>query len=159
MKIKGARQSKKTVAVEIMGGKVTLKPVSMFFALELEEELPEPAPPIKGVVRDGKGRIIRDENGAATPVYDLMSLEYKKAVGKRDLMTTVKMIADSVADGLEFDADPALRAKDPEKYYEALLQEMNEYGLTIGDLNKIGNSIQKISGIDVETVQETERNF
>jgi hypothetical protein len=159
MKIKGAKQAQKTVTVELMGGQVKLKPVSMFFAMEIEDELPEPKPKILDYARNGKGQIIRDERGVAVPVYDTEDAEYRKAVKKNQILQTVKMIVDSVVDGIEFEADPDLRKKDFDKYYSGILGEMEEAGLTIGDIQRLGKEIQKISGIDSENSQGVKQNF
>ena len=126
MKIKGAKQAQKTVTVELMGGQVKLKPVSMFFAMEIEDELPDPKPKILDYSRNGKGQIIRDERGIAVPVYDTEDTEYRKAVKKNQILQTVKMIVDSVVDGIEFETDPDLRKKDYDKYYSGILAEMDQ---------------------------------
>ncbi|KYC47833.1 MAG: hypothetical protein AMQ22_00237 [Candidatus Methanofastidiosum methylothiophilum] len=159
MKIKGASNTPKTIVVEICGGKVTLKPVSVVWSLETEEMLPTPTPPIKAYVRDGKGKIIRDSDGVATPVYDFKNPEYKKEVTKIQILQTVKMIADSIVDGMEFETDSELKSQKPREYYEALLKEMTDYGLNIGDLNRLGVAIQKISGLDEANIREVEGNF
>lgn len=157
MKIKGAKNSKQTKTVNFMGGSVTIKPISLLFAIETEEQLPEPTPPILNYARDKGGKIIR-ENGVAVPVYDYSSPEYKRALSMQRNLVSVKMVVDSVADGLEFDTPADLLKENPRKYYEEIFKELNEYGCSVGDLTQLANEISRLSNID-DKLEGMQENF
>ena len=74
----------------------------------IQEELPDPKPPIRGF-EVWKGKVLRDEDGRAIPKVDTDDVEYRKAVRLNNRRQSVAMIVRSLwaDDAVAFPGPPA----------------------------------------------------
>lgn len=74
-------------------------------------------------------RDIRDPNGSGQMVPDTSTdtPEYRAAEERWSLRKKAMRIYDSTIDGIEWETDPALRKADPERFFDAILEELGEF--------------------------------
>ncbi len=125
-----------------------------------EAELSTPMPRRLGIETSGpKNRpVIDPETGRAVIKYDDQDIGYLKELRETKKLQVVKMLVDGSAPGqvqFESQLDPA----DPKAHYRAVLQELKEFGFSMGDLLTIINRIGTLSNLGEDEVKSAEAGF
>lgn len=126
---------------------------------EAERELPTPQPPHLGVDTDQKGRVrFNPTTGRPIQRYNEQDPKYQAALQATKKLQSVKMFLDGIAPGqLDFSA-----SKDPDDaatYYRAVLAELKEFGITMGDLVRVTKAIGRLSGLTDEDMEAATAGF
>lgn len=125
-----------------------------------EAELSTPRPRRLGIETSGpKNRpVIDPETGRALVKYNDTDPGYLKDLRETNKLQAVKMLLDgSVPGQIEFDAQ--IDPENPKAYYRAVLQELKNFGFSMGDLLTLVQRIGTISGIGEDDVKSAEAGF
>lgn len=128
------------------------------YADEAEAEIPSPNPPFKGLSRNKKGRLDKDDQGRPIKLYDEQDPGYVKESQVVKQLQSVKMVVDAL-DLKEANFETQKEGMDPKDYYTAIRQEMKDYGFSIGDLVKLIEAVAAVSNIDEETAGKAKADF
>ncbi len=146
------RQVKK---VEIASGiELEIQDLPPTYTDMLRARLPEPVPPKLGPAREG-GRHVRDERNRIVYEYNESDPKYLEALAIHSLRCTVFFLLEGVAPGqMEFNAVENGSWPD---YYDAVLEELIEFGWGMGQLNLVAEAVRELSRIDEAAVEQRVR--
>jgi len=126
---------------------------------QVRDWIPDPAPPAKGVLIDEKKRIVRDAAGRPLPHYQFHDPGYRAALRRQ----ATRRAALILVKGVEPDKRVAFEAKldgdNHEAYADAILRELDEWGLTEGDVLAILEGIRQLSGMTEERLEAVRESF
>lgn len=125
---------------------------------EAEAEIPSPQPPFKGLSRNRKGRLDKNDEGKPIKMYDEHDPEYVKESQAVRQLQSLKMVIDAL-DPNEVSFETQRDGVEPRAYYEAVRQEMTDYGVSLGDLVKLIEAVADVSAIDTETANKAKADF
>lgn len=135
---------------------LVISPIPLDFSDILEKQIPSPNPKIKGVLKDKKGRYIRDEQtGKPLPEYDTTDKKYIAELKTCQRRQSMCLLIEGLRkdETLEFEAKNEAY-EDVREFYDAVYAELLKAGMTIGQQIKIINAINKVSGLDEKEVEE-----
>lgn len=126
----------------------------------IEKELPSPNPPQKGFVRNKDGRFVKNENGQPIPFFDEHDLEYKKESREISKLQSVAMLYQSLLQdpGVEWDTN-FVDTKDKKVFYQKILQELKDFGLTMGELAELFKEVSQLSNLTGKEIDEARDLF
>lgn len=126
----------------------------------IEKELPSPNPPQKGFVRNKDGRFIKNENGQPIPFFDNHDPEYKKDSTEISKLQSVAMLYQSLTQdpNVEWDVSPD-DTKDKKVFYRLVLQELKDFGLTMGELAELFKEVSHLSNLTGKEIDEARDLF
>lgn len=128
------------------------------YADEAEAEIPSPRAPFKGVSRNKKGRLDKDDQGRPIKLYDEQDPEYVKESGIVKQLQSVKMVVDALdPDEVSFETEK--NGQQPMEFYAAVRREMTAFGFSIGDIVKLIEAVAEVSNIDQETTDQAKADF
>jgi len=129
---------------------------------QVRDWIPDPAPPAKGVLIDDKKRIVRDAAGRPLPNYQFHDPGYRAALRRQ----ATRRAALILVKGLETDAkvhfDSVAKGSSPEDIAEradGILRELDEWGLSEGDVLAILEGIRQLSGMTEERLEAVREGF
>lgn len=121
------------------------------FLARINDELPDPTPPIVGVKRRADGTVEKDAEGRPLQISNTDDPAHKKAVEAVGRMRTVAIILECLGDQVEVAArerDYGTRAQ----YMQAVWDEMEEFGFTLGALEKLTRAAMRLAGVGDDEV-------
>lgn len=127
------------------------------FDAQLEEELPPPSPKRLGVEKDAQGRVLFDDAGNPVPKYNTDDPAYQKAMKRTRRLQAVMTVIEGVAPGQW--SFSATKDADPAAYYEAVLAEMKDFGISMGDMVRLIQAIGSISEMSEDDLKVAEGVF
>ncbi len=151
----------KQITLTTLDGKgitVTIQDLPPTYGDELQAALPLPQPKLLGVLKDGKGKIERDERtGKPIMQYDDQDAKHLKDTSQIETLHLVYMVLHGLEDGqVEFETP---KGEDLPAYYREVLREMKDFGLGMGQVTRIANAVRELSGITDEDVERATRDF
>ena len=133
---------------------VTLRPLPLGFHRRLKERgLVPPAAPRKAA-RDSGGRVLRDERGMAVLTEETESAAHLTAVDRYQERLAAVMLAESLTGDVVVETPPPAEGGDWSAYADAVLAELDEAGVTPGDLATLCRGVCAASGLLSEAVTE-----
>ncbi len=164
MKIKGAAPGRNTADVTLgrPGGKsvtLTVSALPLGYWDDVEQWIPEPRPPQSGFVRDTDRALAKDAQGRPVAEYDRDDPKYLAACKRATILQNALCIAEALQNEpkVTFDAKPSRNRM--EKYAEALIDEMKEFGLSDGDQVAILRAVGTASSISFTRLAEEREGF
>lgn len=129
---------------------LNLKPLPYDFLSIIEKRLPSPRPPQVGILKDSRGRWVRDENGRPVPEYNENDPEYKTQVEEiNDLQATAFLY-----EGLKGDKDISFEAIEPhhdekkwKDFYKQVREELKQAGMSMAQRTIILQALQNDSNM------------
>jgi hypothetical protein len=139
---------------------LTIQDLSPSYADDMARELPEPAPPVVGALKNPDGRgFVKDDKGRNQMEYDFLNEDYLAKCAVHRIHGLVFMVLQGVSpDQMEF-ATTRDDGVSPQQYYSALMGEMKAFGFGIGQITKIANAIRDLSGITDEDIEQAQAGF
>ena len=125
---------------------------------DAEVEIPSPTPPVKGWVRDRKGRLDKDGRGRPIKNYDEDDPEYQKQLRVARQLQSVKMVYDAL-DPTEITFETSRDGKTPAAYYAGIREELMAFGFSVGDLVTLVQAVTETSGLDEEMAERARADF
>ena len=140
-----------------------LAPLPLGFHQKLKRRgITPPQPPAK-VARDSTGKAVRDANGQVVTIPDVNQSDYLNASELYHQRVAILSLFES----LRNDNNVSFEAKSPttesaadwEKFADTLFDELQQAGLSCGDLLKLCAGICRISNLLDDHIQEARANF
>lgn len=140
---------------------VTMQPLSLGFQRRLRERGVVPPSPPARIARDAAGKPIRDDAGQAVTFADEQDRDYLDRLEQYHQRIAVLTVAESLA------CDPAVTFETPSpagadgwnEYADALFKEMEDAGLTAGDLVQLCTFACRISNLSGGHLQQAQSGF
>lgn len=155
-------EKEKIVTIQTKIGEInlTVLPIPLDFHETLEKEIPSPHSKIIGVMKDKKGRFVRDEQtGKPLPEYDLKNPKYLEELKTCQRRQSISLLLKGLRQDKTLKFEVKKEAfEDVKSYYDEIYNELLQAGMTIGQQIKIINAINKVSGLDEKEVEEA-KNF
>lgn len=142
------------------GEKITIpiRAVGPKYEVGIADELPPPQPP-HVYARNSKGQIIRDAAGKPQKVHDEADPAYLAKAKRLNVLSLVAYIYAGTITGPDFEWTTKRGAENAETFYAAILDEMEEFGLSQGDIRDWWQEIATISRLLPEEVTEARDSF
>lgn len=154
---------------------IEIRPMPVTFGQKITERLPDPVPPI-AIARDAKGKVIRYDlprepqlHGKPAMMYVTEDPEHKKRVlqtNMRQAMLAFYEISRSASNEehrIQWDAvpphDECTDAMEWEVFADALMSEVQSFGLPMAAILSTCNRVAEISGADPRQIQELASTF
>lgn len=144
---------------------LTLRPLPLGFYRRLRDRgLLPPIPPVR-VARDTQGRPLRDAKGQVLTLPDEQDDTYRTAVERYHQRVAILAIAESLTADPDVTLDtepPAADDASPETwaaYADQLHDELEAFGLTVGDLLTLTHEVCRISGLVEQHTAEAAATF
>lgn len=132
---------------------VTSLPLS--FSRTAEKICPTPKAPDK-VVRDN-GKPIKDANGRPVKAPDFEDPEYKEELSRSTTLQSIFIFWLAVKDDPKVSFETEVKDSSPtKKQLESLMAEIDEAGITFGDINIVIKEAMSISNLDLNNLGEAE---
>lgn len=140
-----------------------LAPLSLGFHQKLKRRgIVPPQPPSK-VARDSTGKAVRDANGQVVTLPDTNNSDYLNASELYHQRVAILALFESVQhdNNITFETSPPHSDSplDWGQFADSLFEEMQQAGLSCGDLLKLCSEICRISNLLDDHVQGTQANF
>jgi len=138
---------------------LTVEALPLGYEEKVAAELPAPRAPRKLVQRNG--RWVKGADGRPLHEVDEGDPDYLAAARRVARLQAVAFLVRGLAadPSVEWEADPELRDRDTEGYYETIHGELQEAGLTTGDVKALLDAILELSGARAEAVEEAREAF
>lgn len=160
MKIGTSSSFKTTVQVHIPrvdseGFNLMVTSLPLSFSRTAERICPTPKPTHK-LVRDN-GKPIKDDQGRPLKAPDFEDPEYKEALNKSTTLQSIFIFWLAVKDDPNVSFDTEVKGNEPtQKQLESLMTELDEAGITFGDINIVIKEAMSISNLDLNNLGEAE---
>ena len=149
------------VELDIQGKKIVLnlKPLPYDFLSVIEKRLPSPKPPQVGVLKDSRGRWMKDDFGRPIPEYNENDTKYKSRVEEiNDLQSTAFLY-----EGLKGDTEIEFETAEPdtdkqeewEEFYKKIREELKSAGMSMSQRTIIIQTLQNDQGM----LDQAKKNF
>lgn len=123
----------------------------------LAGHLPEPVPPKEKIpARDEKGKWLRGLAGERVYPPNLNDLKYRKALGEHQTLTTIALAHFAIKDDPNVSFDSEGEGK---PLYTSIRQEMEDYGLNMGDIALIVKRVIALTGLTEEDIEAARADF
>lgn len=123
--------------------------------LGVAKDLPAPAPPQGAVLRDERGRMIKDMQ-TGIPKREVLrgSPEHLESIRDNEALRTIALLVDCIEPGqIEFDAKREAFSSG-KSYWEAISKELMEAGITTAVLDKMIEAADSMADVDQEEFEE-----
>ena len=139
---------------------IPIKAVTADWDIRRNQQLPEPRPPMT-FVRDAKGLLARDEAGKVMQTEDTGDQAYRQAAATHNTLLLVAYIyAGTVeTDGFAWSADKSVFVQSPRQFYQDLLAEIVDSGISQGELRAWFQAIYRLSNLTQEDVAAAAASF
>jgi len=134
--------------------KLTIYALPPTYADDAEAEIPSPNPPFKGLSRNKKGRLDKDDQNRPIKVYDEQDPQFLKDESRARHLQSVKMVVDAL-DPSEMGFETQKDEQDPSGYYAAVFQEMTDYGFSMGDFLALVKAVATVSNMEPRSSPST----
>lgn len=165
MKIAGKVPGQKTDSFKLERGEdvfsIRFRAMSIGLYEQIDHDLGgSPRPPEGGFIREGRGFLRDPETNAAIREVNDRDPDYVKASATHNWLLNAAMVFHCLDDDtVVFDVeDPGVNARDV-KFYQAILDELNEAGFSAGDIGNMVQFITRLSEITPERVKEVKDSF
>ena len=149
------------VELNIQGKKIVLnlKPLPYDFLSIIEKRLPSPKPPQIGVLKDSRGRWVKDDFGRPIPELNENDAKYKAKVEEiNDLQATAFLYEGLKGDSeIEFETEEPTteKQKDWQAFYEKIREELKNAGMSMSQRTIIVQALQNDQGM----LDQAKKNF
>ena len=140
---------------------VTMQPLALGFQRRLRERGVFAPTPSARIARDAAGRPIRDDSGQAVTFDDEHDRDYLDQLEQYHQRIAVLTVVESLLcdPGVKFETPPPEAGDGWNDYADTLFQEMEEAGLTAGDLVQLCTFACQISNLSGSHLQQAEADF
>lgn len=159
----GDAVKRKRIVLEREGGNIELLITALpsSYMGVISERLPEPIPPSKKTpMRDAQtGKFVTDKNtGARIYPPNLEDPGYRVALAEHQNLTTVAIAHYAVKGdpNVEFETEEGDSGSD---FYRSIRDEMEEFGVNMGDLAHIVQEVVTLTGLTEEDIEEAREDF
>ena len=155
---KSSFKTTKTVEIPRSDGEgfslqVTSLPLS--FSRTAEKICPAPTAPLK-LVRDN-GKPIKDSNGSPLKAPDFEDPSYKEALQKSTTLQSIFIFWLAIKDDANVEFNTSVEGNQPnQKQLEELSSEIEDAGITFGDINIVIKEAMAISNLDLNNLADAE---
>lgn len=151
-------QRETIVLREELGISIDIQSLPADWDEQCEAEIPTPLPPRLGIEKDTKGVVILDEKNRPIVRYNYEDADYREKKRTTGKLQAIKTIVDGIAPGqIEFEANKEkLGAR---AFYIAVLGEMKDFGMGMGDLLMLVTKIAQLSGLSEKDIKVAEAGF
>jgi hypothetical protein len=140
---------------------LTFRALAYGFDEELKREIPDVPIRETGVLRDERGRIVRDpDTGQMVRTTNQGDPGYKAAQARVNRLQSIYMIVRALApdSGVTFEADRKA-CKDTADYCERIEQEITAAGFSLGDVAQMLAFVLQLSNLSKEKVEAARESF
>lgn len=139
---------------------IPIQAVGPRFEIEVNRDLPEPSPPVVHA-RDKDGNPARGKDGAPIVTEKTKDPNYLAKVSEVRVLIMVAYIYEGTiqGDAISWETPAEERSADPRGFYLRILDELQEAGISQGEMVKWWLAIRELSGMKIEEVEEAERSF
>lgn len=152
-------RSKKEVTIPRDGSedfKVTVCTLPLTFSREAERLFPSPQPPMK-IVRDSNNKILKDSSGSPLKAPNLDDPTYKENALKNTTLQSVYIFWEATRLDRNLEWDHSIDVNDVKTTdFEILLKELEDAGITFGDLNIVLSAATSMSNLDINNLASSE---
>jgi len=128
---------------------------------EIKREIPDVPVKVTGVLRDQRGKIVRDpDSGQLVKTTNEDDPEHQAAQARVNRLQSIFMIVRALApdSGVEFDTKRE-SCKDTAEYCGRIEQELRAAGFSIGDVAKMLAFVMELSNLSKEKVEAARDGF
>jgi len=142
---------------------LTVSALPLGFDDSQDELFPDPVAP-KRLVRDGKGNVLRDGTKENRALFepDFTNPEYRAQATLQDRRKMVLLVYMALRNDptVEFETTDRFKLEEqPNQFCDSLWREMQEAGITMGDIGIIQAAALLVSNIDKERIKEVRASF
>lgn len=142
-----------------------LSPLPLGFQRKLRKRgLVQPTPPVK-ILRDSTGKPLRDANGLALTHTDSADGKFQEELEQYHQRVAVLAVVEALRNESQVTFDALAPSADDVsesvwiQYADAVFEELERSGMTIGDLISFCNEVCRMSNMLDRNLQEAQANF